>query len=132
MPQQPEIMIPLTSTVKELELLIPQVRAAVQQTFDFHKAECPYLVGTMIGQSGGRAVTSPTTHDVDRPRKAIFSHHLPHPKTRTTTTTPEIPRACLTAGEIAPLVDFFSFGTNGGWVVKRRLFVGGGACFGLD
>lgn len=65
-------MIPLTSTSRELEHIIPQVRAAVQQTFDFRGTQCPFRLGTMI----------------------------------------EIPRACLTADQIAPLVDFMSFGTN--------------------
>lgn len=70
--RQPEIMIPLTSTCRELEHIMPQVRAAVQQTFDARGASCPFRLGTMI----------------------------------------EIPRACLTADAIAPLVDFMSFGTN--------------------
>jgi hypothetical protein len=45
-------MIPLTSTANELEHIVPQVRAAVQATFDFHKAQCPVKIGTMIGARG--------------------------------------------------------------------------------
>lgn len=72
-------MIPLTCAARELEHIIPQVRAEVQKTFDFHGATCPLRIGTMI----------------------------------------EIPRACLTAESIAPLVDFMSFGTNGAsWFLK--------------
>ncbi len=71
---QPEIMIPLVGTVKELAMLrriteetIEQVKAAKKFT-----GKLPILIGTMI----------------------------------------EIPRAALTADEVATEADFFSFGTN--------------------
>jgi pyruvate,orthophosphate dikinase len=69
---KPEVMIPLTGTVKELEWIQPRlVRIAkavmAEKDVNFH-----YKFGTMI----------------------------------------EIPRAAVTAGEIAKLAEFFSFGTN--------------------
>ncbi|MEC9073513.1 MAG: putative PEP-binding protein, partial [Myxococcota bacterium] len=70
---QPQIMIPLISHVRELEILREAVVAAAQAVLDHHpNLEVPLLVGTMI----------------------------------------ELPRACLTADEIARAADFFSFGTN--------------------
>ncbi|WP_428389791.1 pyruvate, phosphate dikinase [Mucisphaera sp.] len=71
---QPEIMIPLVGTAKELEML----RELAEQTIadvkkaKGHKGKLDILIGTMI----------------------------------------EIPRAALTADEIAEQADFFSFGTN--------------------
>ena len=67
-----EVMIPLISTAKELELQAKIVREVAAEVFAKKKLEVPYLVGTMI----------------------------------------EIPRAALTAGEIAKVAEFFSFGTN--------------------
>jgi pyruvate,orthophosphate dikinase len=69
---KPEVMIPLTGTVKELEWIQPRlvrIAAAVmgEKKVDFH-----YKFGTMI----------------------------------------EIPRAAVTAAEIANVAEFFSFGTN--------------------
>ncbi len=69
---KPEVMIPLTGTVKELEWIQPRLtriaRTVTQEMgVDFH-----YKFGTMI----------------------------------------EIPRAAVTAGEVARLAEFFSFGTN--------------------
>jgi pyruvate,orthophosphate dikinase len=69
---KPEVMIPLTGTVKELEWIQPRlIRIAKAVTkekgIDFH-----YKFGTMI----------------------------------------EIPRAAITAAEVARLAEFFSFGTN--------------------
>ncbi|MCB1680521.1 MAG: pyruvate, phosphate dikinase [Alphaproteobacteria bacterium] len=68
----PEIMIPLVSTRKELELMRDVVEKAAESVFSEKKAKVQYTVGTMI----------------------------------------ELPRAALTADQIAECADFFSFGTN--------------------
>ena len=68
----PEIMIPLSSDVKELKYVIDEVNDEIQKVFEEKGKEIKYLVGTMI----------------------------------------EIPRAAITADEIAEITDFFSFGTN--------------------
>jgi pyruvate,orthophosphate dikinase len=76
---RPEIMIPLVSTVRELQAVRPDLDAVFAQTPDAP----PIPVGTMI----------------------------------------EVPRAALTAGEIAVHAEFFSFGTNDltqmGWGFSR-------------
>ncbi len=69
---KPEVMIPLTGTVKELEWIQPRLAriakaVTAERGVDFH-----YKFGTMI----------------------------------------EIPRAAVTAAEVAKLAEFFSFGTN--------------------
>jgi pyruvate,orthophosphate dikinase len=69
---KPEVMIPLTGTVKELEWIQPRLTriakaVTAERGVDFH-----YKFGTMI----------------------------------------EIPRAAVTAAEVAKLAEFFSFGTN--------------------
>jgi len=69
---RPEIMIPLISTAKELELQAAIVHEVAAEVFTKKRFSVPYLVGTMI----------------------------------------ELPRAALTAGEIAQTAEFFSFGTN--------------------
>jgi pyruvate,orthophosphate dikinase len=69
---QPEIMIPLVGTVKELEVLRSNAEAVVKKVLERNNQKIDYLIGTMI----------------------------------------EIPRAALTADEIAAHADFFSFGTN--------------------
>jgi pyruvate,orthophosphate dikinase len=70
---KPEVMIPLTGTVKELEWIQPRlVRIAATVLAEKKVARLDYKFGTMI----------------------------------------EIPRACVTAAEIASLAEFFSFGTN--------------------
>ncbi len=70
---KPEVMIPLTGTVKELEWIQPRlVRIAATVLGEKKVAKLDYKFGTMI----------------------------------------EIPRAAVTAGEIAKLAEFFSFGTN--------------------
>jgi len=70
---KPEVMIPLTGTVKELEWIQPRlVRIAATVLAEKKVAKLNYKFGTMI----------------------------------------EIPRACVTAAEIAKLAEFFSFGTN--------------------
>lgn len=70
---KPEVMIPLTGTVKELEWIQPRlVRIAAAVLSEKKIAKLDYKFGTMI----------------------------------------EIPRAAVTAGEIAKLAEFFSFGTN--------------------
>jgi len=70
---KPEVMIPLTGTVKELEWIQPRlVRIAKQVLEEKGVKELHYKFGTMI----------------------------------------EIPRAAVTAGEIATVAEFFSFGTN--------------------
>jgi pyruvate,orthophosphate dikinase len=69
---KPEVMIPLTGTVKELEWIQPRLVRIAKQVMDEKGVSFPYKFGTMI----------------------------------------EIPRAALTAAEIAKLAEFFSFGTN--------------------
>ena len=68
----PEIMIPLSSDVKELKFVIDEVNEEIKKVFEEKGTEIHYLVGTMI----------------------------------------EIPRAAITADQIAEITDFFSFGTN--------------------
>ena len=68
----PEIMIPLTSEVKELKFVKKIVVETAEAEIKAAGADLHYEVGTMI----------------------------------------EIPRACLTADEIAKEADFFCFGTN--------------------
>ncbi|MFH1524190.1 MAG: pyruvate, phosphate dikinase [Chloroflexota bacterium] len=68
----PEVMIPLTGTVKELEWIQPRLERIAAAVMDEKKVKFSYKFGTMI----------------------------------------EIPRAAVTAGEIAKLAEFFSFGTN--------------------
>jgi pyruvate,orthophosphate dikinase len=69
---KPEIMIPLTGTVKELEWIQPRLERIAKTVMAEKNVEFGYKFGTMI----------------------------------------EIPRACVTAAEIATLAEFFSFGTN--------------------
>ncbi len=69
---QPEIMIPLVSTVKELEHQRAILEHVADQVMGAMGEELPYTIGTMI----------------------------------------ELPRAALTADQIARAADFFSFGTN--------------------
>jgi pyruvate,orthophosphate dikinase len=69
---KPEIMIPLTGTLKEMKMQEDIVRSTIAKVFDERHDSIDYLVGTMI----------------------------------------EVPRAALTADEIAQSAEFFSFGTN--------------------
>jgi pyruvate,orthophosphate dikinase len=69
---KPEVMIPLTGTVKELEWIQPRLVRIANAVTEEKKVDFHYKFGTMI----------------------------------------EIPRAAVTAGEIAKLAEFFSFGTN--------------------
>ncbi len=69
---QPEIMVPLVSTVKELANQRAILEHVADQVMGAMGEEMPYSIGTMI----------------------------------------ELPRAALTADEIATQADFFSFGTN--------------------
>ncbi|HEY5269074.1 MAG TPA: pyruvate, phosphate dikinase [Anaerolineales bacterium] len=69
---RPEVMIPLTGTVKELEWIQPRLVRIAKAVTEEKKVDFHYKFGTMI----------------------------------------EIPRAAVTAGEIAKLAEFFSFGTN--------------------
>jgi pyruvate,orthophosphate dikinase len=69
---KPEVMIPLTGTVKELEWIQPRLERIAKTVMEEKKINFGYKFGTMI----------------------------------------EIPRAAVTAGEIARLAEFFSFGTN--------------------
>ena len=69
---KPEVMIPLTGTIKELEWIQPRLQEIAAQVMKEKGVEFPYKFGTMI----------------------------------------EIPRAAVTAAEIAKLAEFFSFGTN--------------------
>ena len=69
---KPEIMIPLVSVKKELDLQKEIVDSVAKEVFKEKGKKVNYLVGTMI----------------------------------------ELPRACLTADEIAQTAQFFSFGTN--------------------
>jgi pyruvate,orthophosphate dikinase len=68
----PEVMIPLTGTVKELEWIQPRLERIASTVMAEKKVKFTYKFGTMI----------------------------------------EIPRAAVTAGEVAKLAQFFSFGTN--------------------
>jgi pyruvate,orthophosphate dikinase len=72
---QPEIMVPLVSYAKELELqkaVIDEAAAEVRKKYGLKASQLKYQVGTMI----------------------------------------EIPRAALTASDVARHAEFFSFGTN--------------------
>jgi pyruvate,orthophosphate dikinase len=69
---KPEIMIPLTGTIKELEWIQPRLQKIADEVMKEKGVSFPYKFGTMI----------------------------------------EIPRAAVTAAEIAKLAEFFSFGTN--------------------
>ncbi len=69
---KPEVMIPLTGHVNELNYIQPRLIEIAKQVMKEKKIEFGYKFGTMI----------------------------------------EIPRAALTAGEIAEVAEFFSFGTN--------------------
>ncbi|MDP2990748.1 MAG: putative PEP-binding protein, partial [Kiritimatiellota bacterium] len=69
---KPEVMIPLTGHVNELNHIQPRLVEIAKQVMAEKKVDFHYKFGTMI----------------------------------------EIPRAALTAGEIAGVAEFFSFGTN--------------------
>ena len=69
---KPEVMIPLTGTVKELEWIQPRLERIASAVMAEKKVKFHYKFGTMI----------------------------------------EIPRAAVTAKEIATKAEFFSFGTN--------------------
>jgi pyruvate,orthophosphate dikinase len=69
---KPEVMIPLTGTVKELEWIQPRLERIAKAVMAEKGVNFSYKFGTMI----------------------------------------EIPRAAITAGEIAKIAQFFSFGTN--------------------
>ncbi len=69
---KPEVMIPLTGTVKELEWIQPRLERIAETVMNEKGVRVEYKFGTMI----------------------------------------EIPRAAVTADEIARLAQFFSFGTN--------------------
>ena len=69
---KPEIMIPLTGTVNELEWIQPRLERIGKTVMDEKKVNFTYKFGTMI----------------------------------------EIPRAAVTASELAKRAEFFSFGTN--------------------
>ncbi len=69
---KPEIMIPLTGTLKEMKMQEDLVRSTIEEVFEERGERMDYMLGTMI----------------------------------------EVPRAALTADEIAESAEFFSFGTN--------------------
>jgi len=69
---KPEVMIPLTGTVKELEWIQPRLERIAAAVMEEKNVKFEYKFGTMI----------------------------------------EIPRAAVTAGEVAERAQFFSFGTN--------------------
>ena len=69
---KPEVMIPLTGTVKELEWIQPRLVRIAKEVMEEKGVTFEYKFGTMI----------------------------------------EIPRAAVTASEIAEVAEFFSFGTN--------------------
>ncbi len=69
---KPEVMIPLTGTVKELEWIQPRLERIAAAVMSEKNVKFEYKFGTMI----------------------------------------EIPRAAVTAGEVAERAEFFSFGTN--------------------
>jgi pyruvate,orthophosphate dikinase len=69
---KPEVMIPLTGTVKELEWIQPRLERIATAVMEEKQVRFEYKFGTMV----------------------------------------EIPRAAVTAEEVARLAEFFSFGTN--------------------
>jgi len=69
---KPEVMIPLTGTIKELEWIQPRLERIAKTVMEEKGVDFEYKFGTMI----------------------------------------EIPRAGLTADQIASVAEFFSFGTN--------------------
>jgi pyruvate,orthophosphate dikinase len=69
---KPEVMIPLTGTLSELEWIQPRLERIAKTVMEEKKVNFSYKFGTMI----------------------------------------EIPRAAVTAADIAKLAEFFSFGTN--------------------
>jgi pyruvate,orthophosphate dikinase len=69
---KPEVMIPLTGTLSELEWIQPRLERIAKSVMEEKNVNFNYKFGTMI----------------------------------------EIPRAAVTAAEIAQLAEFFSFGTN--------------------
>ncbi len=69
---QPEIMIPLVATLRELAIVRAEILAVAENVQQETGVEVPFKIGTMI----------------------------------------ELPRAAVTAGEIAEEAEFFSFGTN--------------------
>ncbi|HEX9012586.1 MAG TPA: putative PEP-binding protein, partial [Anaerolineaceae bacterium] len=69
---RPEVMIPLTGHVNELNFIQPRLEKIAKQVMEEKKCTFEYKFGTMI----------------------------------------EIPRAALTAGDVAKVAEFFSFGTN--------------------
>jgi len=69
---KPEVMIPLTGTVNELNVIQPRLMVIAKEVMQEKRVEFQYKFGTMI----------------------------------------EIPRAAVTASEIAEVAEFFSFGTN--------------------
>jgi len=69
---KPEVMIPLTGTVNELNVIQPRLIVIAKEVMQEKGVEFEYKFGTMI----------------------------------------EIPRAAVTASEIAEVAEFFSFGTN--------------------
>ena len=69
---KPEVMIPLTGTVKELNWIQPRLERIAKQVMQEKGVTFEYKFGTMV----------------------------------------EIPRAAITAEEIAEVAEFFSFGTN--------------------
>jgi pyruvate, orthophosphate dikinase len=69
---KPEVMIPLTGHVNELNFIQPRLERIAKDVMDMKGVQFPYKFGTMI----------------------------------------EIPRAAITAAEIAHVAEFFSFGTN--------------------
>ena len=69
---KPEVMIPLTGTVKELNWIQPRLERIAKQVMQEKEVTFEYKFGTMV----------------------------------------EIPRAAITAEEIAEVAEFFSFGTN--------------------
>jgi pyruvate, orthophosphate dikinase len=69
---KPEVMIPLTGHVNEMNVIQPRLEEIAKDVMDTKGVNFPYKFGTMI----------------------------------------EIPRAAVTADEIAAVAEFFSFGTN--------------------
>lgn len=67
-----EIMIPLVGSIQELELVIEEAAAVLEEVALVHGCTLKFPIGTMI----------------------------------------ELPRAAVTAGQIAEAAEFFSFGTN--------------------
>ncbi|GAA1256679.1 pyruvate, phosphate dikinase [Sphaerisporangium rubeum] len=95
---RPEIMVPLVGDVRELSA----VKAEAERVLAAVKAEAEQVPAGVNAKSG----RAPTTTDTEPGLPAGGFPCVP------VGTMIEVPRAALTAGEIAGEAEFFSFGTN--------------------